>query len=252
MHPILFHLGPVTIHSYGVMFVLAFFSATWLAARTARQWPAALVVIPPDEMLDFTCWLLLGGILGARIFYVAQEWTFYASAPLEIVALWHGGLIWYGGFFGSAAAGWWYGRARGLAFLRMADQFIPFLAIGHAVGRIGCFLNGCCYGKPTESWCGIVFLGHREAVLPTQLFEAAGLFVVYLILRQLQRPDILRRPGLVFSMYLVLYGALRFGLEFFRGDQTIWWAGLTLQQGISIVVILAGLGFIMTHSRTAR
>ena len=241
MHPILLKLGPLTLHSYGAMFAIAFFTVSALAARVARQWPRGLVAIPAEQMLDFTCVALLGGILGARLLYVILEWNFYQRAPQEILAIWHGGLIWYGGFLGGLLAGWGYVRAKRLVFLRVMDQFIPFLALGHAIGRIGCFLNGCCYGRPTTHWCGVVFPGHAEAVWPTQLFEAGGLFLFYILLRLLQRPSILHRQGFILGIYLMLYGMLRFFMEFLRGDQTIWWAGLTLQQLISIGVFLLGL-----------
>ncbi|MBI3996559.1 MAG: prolipoprotein diacylglyceryl transferase [Candidatus Omnitrophica bacterium] len=241
MHPILLHLGPLTLYSYGAMLVLGFLTTTWLACRFARQVPAASVAITAEQVVDFSCFALLGGIVGGRIFYVILRWEEFARDPLEIVALWHGGLVWYGGFIGGIMAGWLYVRAQRLDFLRVLDQFMPFVALGHAIGRVGCFFNGCCYGKTTTLWCGVWFPGHEQAVLPTQLFEAGGLLVLFLILRRLQSPSNLRSPGTVFGAYLIGYGLLRCVIEWFRGDQTVWWMGLTLQQLISACLVVCGL-----------
>ncbi len=241
MHPIFFQLGPVTVYSYGVMLVVGFLTTTWLASRASRRLPPPLRAITDEQVVDFTCLSLMGGILGARLLYVILQWEFFAKSPWEIPALWHGGLVWYGGFLGGLGSGWLYVRAKRLVFLRVMDQFIPYLALGHAIGRLGCFLNGCCYGRPTTAWCGVLFPGQETKVLPTQLFEAAGLLVLYFILRQLQQPVRLQQPGRLFGWYLVGYGALRFLLEFFRGDQTLWWAGLTLQQVISLGMFVGGL-----------
>ena len=244
MHPILLKLGPVTLYSYGGTLACAFLLTTLLARRAARRLPDELVAITPVQLVDFTCVALLGGILGARAVFVALHWDDFARVPGEIPALWHGGLVWYGGFAGGLLGAWWHTRATRLQFLRVMDQFIPFVALGHAVGRIGCFLNGCCYGKPTQSWCGVVFPGHAEAALPTQLFEAVGLLLLYTGLRLAQRPSVLRCSGRVFGAYLIGYGLLRLGMEFLRGDQTTWWIGLTLQQLISVGAFLVGCALV--------
>ena len=240
MHPILFTIGPVTLYTYGAMMVAGFLTTTWLAGRFAKALAADSRAINKEQIIDFTCYSLMGGIIGGRILYVALQPAFFARHPWEVFALWHGGLVWYGGFFGGLITGYWYIRSRGLRWLCVLDQFIPFGALGHAIGRIGCFFNGCCYGKPTDSWCGVFFPGHAERVLPTQLFETLGLCLLFVLLRKLQTPVLLRKPGAVFSGYLIGYGLLRFILEFTRGDQQIWLAGMTLQQAISLALILAG------------
>jgi len=252
MHPVLFTLGPFTVYSYGALMVVAFLAATGLSVRAAHRLPPALVAIHPEQLVDFTCASLLGGILGARLFYVALHWESFVVSPQEIFAIWHGGLVWYGGFLGGVLAGWGYLRAKRIPFLRAMDQFIPFLALGHAIGRVGCFFNGCCYGRPTRAWCGVLFPGHATPVLPTQLFEAAGLLGVYACLRALQRPGVLRRPGMVFGAYLAAYALLRFVLEWFRGDQAVSWAGLTLQQLVSIGVLVIATTLLGRALRTPR
>ncbi len=106
MHPILCKVGPVTVYTYGAILVAAFLTATWLSRRAARELPPAQRAISSDELVDFTCWALLGGLIGGRLWYIAANWDFFVGAPVELVALWHGGLVWYGGLFGGLAAGW--------------------------------------------------------------------------------------------------------------------------------------------------
>ena len=245
MHPILFTLGPLTIYTYGVMMVAAFLAGTWLAAHAAEALPAQLRAISAEQMLDFTSLSLLSGLAGGRLLYILLQWRVFLEAPLEVFALWHGGLVWYGGFLGGMLGAWFYTRASRLSYLRVMDQFIPFLALGHAIGRVGCFFNGCCYGRPTTAWYGVTFPGQMKAVLPTQLFESAGLFFLYIALRLLQRPAVLRAPGKVLGAYLMGYAALRFSLEYSRGDQAIWWMGLTLAQLISVAAGLLGVGLLI-------
>jgi phosphatidylglycerol:prolipoprotein diacylglycerol transferase len=247
MHPILASCGPVTVYSYGLALVAAFTTATLLAARAARTWPAGPAPIAGHLLSDCCAVTLLGGLLGARAVYVLLRWEEFATRPLEVFAIWHGGLVWSGGFAGGLLAGWAYLRARRLALLPVVDQLIPFVVLGHAIGRIGCFFNGCCYGRPTQGWCAVQFPGFPGPVVPTQLLEAAGLVMLFLLLRGLQRPTILRRPGRLLGLYLIGYAALRVPLEGLRGDQAIWRAGLTLQQAITLG--LAAVGIVLLGRR---
>jgi phosphatidylglycerol:prolipoprotein diacylglycerol transferase len=250
MHPVLIQLGPVTLYSYGAALVAAFSLVVWLAGRAVRKMPAKSRPLSPEQAVDFTCYALLGGILGGRIVYGVLTWPAFLEHPLEFFAIWHGGLVWYGGFLGGALAGVFYTRANRLPALRVMDHFIPYVALGHAIGRIGCFLNGCCYGRPSDAWCAVEFPGHGVSVLPTQLFEAAGLFILFIALRRLQRPRVLARPGWLLGLYLCGYGLLRFVIEAFRGDQVPFLAGLTLQQVISLGLFVLGLALCRarTHS----
>lgn len=234
MHPILLNIGPLTIHTYGVMLVVAFLAATWMAARIARTWPLGLSPLSPAAVTEWASVTMLGGLLGGRVWYVVQFWEEFAVHPWEILALWHGGLVWYGGFLGGVAATILFIRRRQLPLLEVLDQVIPSVALGHAIGRIGCFTNGCCYGKPTDGWWAI------HGLVPTQLLESAGLFVLFLMLRRLQRPAVLRTPGRLFGCYLVGYGILRLLVESVRGDQGLWWDGLTLAQMVSLFAIVGG------------
>ena len=243
MHPILLKLGPLTIYSYGVMLVIAFLTSAWLAQRATLRLPPAYRAIPPEQILDAFSAMLLGGILGGRLLYILLYWDMFRREPMEMLAIWHGGLVWYGGFLGGGLAGVLSLRAKRLDVLAAADQLAPFLALGHAIGRVGCFLNGCCYGKPTTSWGGVTFPSSATPVIPTQVIEALGLLFLYALLSALQRRSARgpkRQPGGVFGWYLVLYAVLRFLMEFLRGDQTPLWLELTLQQLISIGLFVLG------------
>ena len=235
MHPILFTIGPLTLFTYGAMLALAFLVATGLASRAARQLPSDLQAIAPQHIWDLTSAALLGGIIGGRLFYVGLHLEDFQHSPTEIFAIWRGGLVWYGGFLGGLVAALLYVRTKRLVFLRVCDQLIPFVALGHALGRIGCFLNGCCYGKRG---------------IPTQLLESAGLLLLYVALRQLaRRTSLVHQPGRLLGVYLLGYALLRFAIEFLRGDQTPIWMGLTLQQLMSIAIVGVGLTLIVIHRR---
>lgn len=251
MAPVLFHAGPLTLYSYGLMMALAFGLTTYLAVRASRRLPATVRVLAPDPVIDATCAALFGGIVGGRIFYVILHLGEFARSPLDVFAIWRGGLVWYGGFLGGLAGGWWYARLRRLPFVPVLDQMSPFVALGHGVGRVGCFLNGCCYGATSQAWCAVQFPGLPEPVLPTQLFEAAGLLMLYVVLRSRLGPWLPIR-GRLSGAYCLGYGLLRFGLEFLRGDQTPFFLGLTLQQLISIGMIAAGGWFLMLSPAPVR
>jgi phosphatidylglycerol:prolipoprotein diacylglycerol transferase len=194
-------------------------------------------------LLDWGCWVMVGGVLGGRLWYVALNWDIYRAQPLEIVALWHGGLVWYGGLAGGLLALVLFVSRRKLSFLRVTDQVVPAVALGHAIGRLGCFANGCCYGRPTTSWWGVVFPGHATAVVPTQLIESVGLVVLFVMLRIFQKPAVLQRSGTLFGIYLIGYGGLRWTIEWWRGDQPHLWYGLTLAQLVSLGLVIVGMWY---------
>ena len=218
MHPVLLKLGPVTLYTYGAMLVLAFSLSTWLVGRILRQLPPELQRLTPHQVVDLSCLALLGGIVGGRLFFVALHWQFFLGEPQYLLALWQGGLVWYGGFAGGVGTAWLYARRHQVSYRWVLDLFAPVLALGHAVGRIGCFLNGCCYGEVTDAWYGVIMPGEPRPVFPTQLAESLGLLFLFIILRLLQsvlsesrplagrverRPSRLAsRPGQLFGVYL--------------------------------------------------
>lgn len=243
MHPILFSVFGKEIHSYGIMAALGFLASiltwTWLARREAH---------PPGFAADLGFWLMTSGIVGSRLAYVLANWDHYRAAPLEILRIDQGGLIFYGGFLLACAALALFARHHRLPLWHAADFAIPGLAIGHALGRVGCFLNGCCYGRPAgDALCGLAYPPRCEPgrlfpgipLYPVQLIEALCLAAIWLAL--LAAYPRRRKDGAVFALYLVLYPPVRFGLEYLRGDPRQNWYVLDVAQATSIALLLAGL-----------
>ena len=148
-----------------------------------------------------------------------------------------GGLAWQGGFLGGTLAGVWFVRRKKLSLRPVLDLVAPYIALGQSIGRIGCFFNGCCYGKPV-AW-GIYFPTHGARLHPTQLYEMAGLFIIFLILKYTRGRE--HQSGFIFVYYLVLAAIERFVVEFFRADHDILGLGLSLAQFIALGVFVAGL-----------
>jgi len=226
-------MGRITVYSYGAMLALAFILTALLASKRSRVFN-----IPEESVGNLVFVLLVAGLVGARALYVLLNATYFSRHPVEVLFINRGGLVFYGGFISALAAGFIFARIHKMPILD-TDLLAPFVALGHAIGRIGCFLNGCCYGKPTSSGLGIVFPYSDTAIYPTQLFSSAGLFIIFIALFFMQGRR--RFKGEIFSLYLISYGALRFLLEFLRGDvePLILWFGTG--QLISIGLVAAGL-----------
>jgi len=232
MHPILFTIGPITIYSYGVMLATAVLVCTYFLSLDASHYS-----ISQDVAYDLVFWCMLWGIIGARIFYVFIEWSYFSVNLLEIPMLQKGGLAWQGGFLGGTLAGVWFARRKKLSLRPLLDLAAPYIALGQSIGRIGCFLNGCCYGKPV-AW-GIYYPVHQARLYPTQLFECAGLFIIFLILKKAQAKP--HQAGFIFVFYLWLAAIERFVVEFYRADHVTYWLGLSLAQYVALSVLVTGL-----------
>jgi phosphatidylglycerol:prolipoprotein diacylglycerol transferase len=232
MEKIAFHIGSRPIYWYGVMVALAFLAGVvhWTAlGRRERR--------PPGFGSDLGFWIMLSGILGARLAYVAANWADFAAAPLEIVRIDQGGLIYYGGFLGACACLAIFARRHREPLWSLADFAVTALPLAHALGRIGCFLNGCCYGSiTTVAWCVPVEGACRH---PVQLYEAGlNLALYFALLWYYPRR---RKDGAVFALYLLTYPPIRFLLEFFRGDARQRWLLFDAAQDISLVLFAIGV-----------
>ncbi len=262
MNPVAFKLFGHEFRWYGVMAMLGVVAAYLLLLRNRRY-----AGLSKDGAGDVMFVTLVSGILGARLFYVVQFWDRYIrykviggvrvlrtpwETAVEIVRIDHGGLVFYGGFLVAVAALFAYCRIKKIDFLRFTDAFVPSLALGHAIGRIGCFINGCCYGKVC-SW-GVqypdaynVFPGHR--VYPVQLFEsgiefATAVFLCLLLGRM--------RCGRLSAVYIMIYAVFRFSLEFIRGDHTDFFFGVfTEAQCISVFLFPAAVALFIWCGRNA-
>lgn len=232
MHPIICRIGPVEVYSFGVMVAVAAVLCSLLMVREGRFFGIAA-----EEIYDLVFWAAMGGILGARIFYVFLNLPFFLSDPLEIFMLNRGGLAWQGGLLVGAIAVVVFIRRKKRPVLFMADFMAPYLALGHAIGRIGCFLNGCCYGK--EFPHGIYFPVHHAVLHPTQLYESVVLFILFFVLMRLRKVAV-ENPGMVFSGYVMAASLIRFMVEFFRADHQPLLFDLSVFQYVSILFFLAG------------
>ncbi|MBU1726988.1 MAG: prolipoprotein diacylglyceryl transferase [Candidatus Omnitrophica bacterium] len=241
MYPQICKIGPFVIYSYGLMLVIAFILSVTLAALFAKRQG-----FHPDVVYNFGFTVFIAGVIGARLFYVIENINYYLENPLEIILLQHGGLSWFGGLVLGTVFGLWYLKKKNIPVLKFLDVIIPFVALGHAIGRIGCFLNGCCYGKPSKF--GFYFPAHKAVLIPTQLISVFILLIIFIFLRTLQRRP--HHEGQILFAYLFLFSIKRFFIEFLRADnpQVLW--GLTLFQLLSIVVFCIGItGFFMVNKK---
>jgi phosphatidylglycerol---prolipoprotein diacylglyceryl transferase len=250
MHSILFRIGPIPIYAYGFMLMLAFLAGTAVAVRLGRRRG-----ISSEHVLDLTAIILVAGIVGARLLYLALEWSYFREHPAHIWRLWEGGLSFQGGLLAALLAGALYCRRQGLSFLAMGDVIAPGTALGYAIGRVGCFLNGCCYGAPTSLPWACQF--HDPPVTgpltppshPTQIYASLASLVIFGLLMGVFRRQ--RVTGQVLWSYLLLYAVYRFAIEFLRKGATaeVMGALLTGAQWASVTTALVAGAALIRLSR---
>jgi len=249
MHPVLFRIpvfGGLVIHSYGVMVASGFVAGmTWVYFESKR------IGQDPSRNLDLVFYILVSAIIGSKLFYiiVSQREAFLQN-PLILFEIWRGGLVFYGGLILSLITGVWYIRRHKMPMLTTLDIFAPAIAIGHSLGRIGCFLAGCCYGKPVlgHHWYSVVFPPNPSCfaptgigIYPTQLMESAGEVIIFTVLFFLSRAK--KFDGQIMASYMMLYSILRFSDEFLRGDMIrgfVISGVLSTSQFISIFIFATG------------
>lgn len=214
MHPVICTIGQFRVYSYGLMLAIAFLVCSTLASIEAKKQN-----ISPDTIFNFSFVALIFGILGARFFYVMENTNYYLKNPIEIIMLHLGGLSWFGGLLLGIFSSVLYLKKKKLPVYKIFDLIAPFIALAQAIGRIGCLLNGCCYGR---------------TVIPIQIYSSFILVLIFIILRSLQEKP--HKDGQIFFAYLLLYSIKRFFIEFWRVDNPIFLFGLTLFQIISIVL----------------
>jgi len=243
----------LSIHSFSVVVLLAVAAALYLTA-----WRAKREGLDPGVVSELAVWLLTGGIIGARVFYIIQHPESIQRFS-DLFMVWQGGLVYYGCLIGGLIGSVLYWVRHPFPFVAMADAVAPALAIGCAIGRVGCLLNGCCYGDPCHLPWAIQFPAesfpwYRQVeqgliapfdswtlpLHPTQLYAVLdGLFILGLLTTFYPRR---RRDGEVMALLMVTYPITRFVIEGLRGDEGVFLLGMTMSQGISVVVFVAGLG----------
>lgn len=239
MHPVLIGLGPIQIRFYGLMYVVAILVGYFLVKSEVRR---KGINLTPDEVMNLIFWIVLGGIIGARIYYVVFNWEYYWPDWKEIPAIWHGGLAIHGGILGGLLGGYIYTGIKRVPFLRVSDSVAPSLILGQAFGRFGNFMNGDAHGLPTQMPWGVVFppgsiAGQQfpqTALHPTMLYEMAiNLAIFFFLWKIRKRPA---KDGFIISLYLILYSAGRFIVSFYRAD-SLMIGELRVAHLISVLIV---------------
>lgn len=248
MHPVLLKIGSLKVYSYGVFVALGFLAALWVAGiEIARKG------MDRDKFYDLGFWIVLSAISGARLFHVAVYWDHYRAAPFEILKLWNGGLVFYGGFIAAVAVSVWFLRRNRMTFLPTADAASIGIPLGLAFGRIGCASAGCCYGKFSVLPWAIIFrdpasLAPLHVPLhPTQIYESLAAFAIFGTLYATR--ERFETPGMRFWTMLIMYGIARSILEIFRDDPRGFLGPFSESQIVSAVLIVyAVISIIRAHS----
>jgi phosphatidylglycerol:prolipoprotein diacylglycerol transferase len=250
MHPVLIRLASFRLPTYGVLLALALILALYTVVRLGRR-----EGLDAGRLLDFSTWLILVALVGAKVLMILTDWSFYRNNPSEIFswATLQAGGVFYGGFLAAVFFAVWYIRVYRLPLWKVFDVYAPAIALGQSVGRLGCFAAGCDYGRRTTSFLGVVFtspdshnwtdvpLGVR--LHPTQLYESLATLALFGILLWRYRKK--SRDGEIFLLYLALYAAARFFLEFLRGDEDrgfVFHHLLSTSQFIAILALVAAAG----------
>ncbi len=248
MHPQLFHIGSFAVPTYGVLVATGVLAGLFVAARLAQSQG-----VDPEKAWNLGALAVFSAVIGAKLLLFVNDWSFYASHPREIFSLstLQAGGVFYGGLIAAVAVSAWYIRSNRLPLLRTCDAFAPGIALGHAIGRLGCFSAGCCYGKPTTLPWGVTFTNPLAQQIsgtplgihlhPTQLYESAIELINFFLLYWLIRHK--KSDGQVIGAYMFLYGFARYFLEFLRDDPergSVFAGAMTGTQLISIVLVIVG------------
>ncbi len=233
----------LTLPMYGIMSATGMLSAfvlLWLTRRHTR--------FSEDQALSAALWAIILGFLGAKILYWIVEWRQIAADPRYLIQTLREGFVFYGAFIGGLGGVAVYALKHKFPFFSLTDYFVPALVLGHAFGRIGCFFAGCCYGIACETPISITFPAGGLApagvpLIPTQLLESGFLFLLcaFLVLVLSKKKPF----GTITAWYMVLYGAWRFGIEFFRNDERGFVGALSTSQFISIFLVLGGIALLV-------
>jgi phosphatidylglycerol:prolipoprotein diacylglycerol transferase len=248
VYPQLFHLGKFFLPTYGFLVSMGVLIGLWVSVRNSER-----LGIDGDKAWNLGILVVLCGIAGAKVLYIINDWGTYKDHWGDIFSLatLQSGGVFSGGLIAAFLAAAWYVRKNHMPPLGTCDAFAPGLALGHAIGRIGCFAAGCCYGKETHHWWGITFTNPLAAEItgtplgrplePTQLFESAVEFANFLFLMWLLKRR--KFDGQIFGAFMFIYGVARFFLEYLRDDPgrgSVFGGAMTGTQLVAIGLVLAG------------
>jgi phosphatidylglycerol:prolipoprotein diacylglycerol transferase len=233
------------------MIALAVIVGVWLAGKEGAR-----KGFLPDEIKDFVFFVVIGGLVGARIYYVLfSDLGYFLTRPLTIFFIWEGGLAIHGAILGGLFVTIFYTMKKKISFWRWADIFAPSLILGQAIGRIGCFFNGDAHGYPTSLPWGVVYADGSPAgqmfpgqpLHPTQLYELGFNLLIFLILWKLRKRQFF--DGFLFLLYVLLYFSIRIFIEYFRADRLTFFGDISAAQAIGVIGIVLSLAFMLVMSR---
>src|SRR5688500_13911680 len=240
MHPILFELGDWPVYTYGVLLAAAYLLGLHLAV-----WRAKRRGVDPSRVMDLGIWIIIAALVGAKLLLIIVDWDHYRSNPRDIFSLVRSAGVFYGGLVAATITGILLIRRYRLPLWTTADLYAPGAALGHVIGRMGCFFAGCCWGKPTDVAWAITFTNPAAAanvgtplnipLHPTQLYEAGAELLILALLLATERRG---RPfaGRTFWAYIFMYAVSRFIIEMYRGDPRGEVLGFSTSQFISLVL----------------
>ena len=260
MHPDLISIGFLHIKTYGAFMALGFLAA-WqvlggLCRKTGRN---------PEPCSNLIMWMMVSGVVGSRIAYVIEHWSQeFADHPMSVFRIDQGGLMFYGGLILAIGVFLLWCKIKRENVIQMFDLFAVVIPLGHAFGRVGCFFYGCCFGRLSNAACAVAFprgspawheqfrLGLIPAdaraalpVLPTQLFEALSVLILFGVQMAIYRRFWKTHPGVATGCYFVLYAIIRYIIEILRGDPRANVGVFTISQSISLLLFIVGLAFIL-------
>jgi len=253
MHPRLLELGPLTVYSYGVLLAAAYLLALYFAVVRARR-----LGLDGDRVLDLGIYIIISALLGAKLLLLVVDFDTFRRQPAELWTLARSGGVFYGGLVVAFVVGVWYMRRHHLPVWTTCDALAPGVALGHVVGRFGCLMAGCCYGKPTDLPWGVTFSDPfaaanvgtplHVALHPTQMYDAGAELLIMAVLLATERKG---KPfaGRTIWFYILLYAVSRFVIEFFRGDPRGATFGWSTSQVISMVLAPLAIAMLVVLSR---
>lgn len=254
MYPILFEVGNWPVYSYGVLLAAAYLIGLQLAVIRAKR-----AGVDPAKVMDLGIYLIIAALVGAKLMLIAVDWDYFRQQPRELLSLVRAGGVFYGGLIGAVAVGFFLVRRYKLNIWATGDLMAPGIALGHVVGRFGCLLAGCCYGRPTDVPWAITFtnpiananVGTTLGVPlhPTQLYDAGAELIILAVLLLTERRG---KPfaGRTFWLYIGLYAISRFVIEYYRGDIQRGTVGdMSTSQFVSLLLVPGALVMLWFLSR---
>lgn len=253
MHPILLEIGGFPVYTYGVLLAAAYLLGLQFALVRARARG-----LDANRVMDLGIWIIISALLGAKLLLLIVDFDTFSQNPRELFTLLRSGGVFYGGLIAAVGVALWYLRKHRMPVWSVTDAFAPGIALGHVIGRMGCFFAGCCYGRPTDVAWAVTFTSEYAAqnvgtplnvpLHPTQLYEAGAELVILIGLLLFERRG-RQFPGRTFWSYMLVYGVTRFIIEFYRGDPRGMVGDLSTSQFVSVLLVPLSLIMLFVLAR---